>query len=575
MDIKQYLEKNKRSSLAQPKKNFTLVELAVVITTIGTLAAIVIPNATNKVADARVSALKQDIAHIEQALMQHEIENPEVPVLSKVEASELGSKLKSTVEKELNDDASDVYRIDMKVLKDYLHKTKYGHLDDDAKEDEYFFSKKTNRVYYEKGYSTSKGYRVHYLGSGNAKMQSAIKQLSPVKIITTLPVTYYLLENGDLYAEGYNYFGMMMKKEDLMFKGSYSGAKRLPLQKIASDVAELKVSGVYDTSNSDVSGLAYKKTNGDWVLMNAYQEMNDDYVTFSDFFKTKTLSGVEDIRIVSDYRIAVLMQSGVVDLYDEQGNLHSTINDVKGFVGNGNLLELTDGTFLNFENNWTGEDVTGRMESSDPNKGLPFQFEKSLPSGTPLFKAGSSYYVANPGNTARPIQTAVSNLYDGSDRGYIYKDDSKNLYSMYNGNLEMLADGVDGAFYWDNSNVVYKKGEDLFVYNLFSKESRDFFQYASAPKKVKSFVVKKDTLAGDTTFVFLDDKDTLYTGDIYGETVELAKDVDSYKFADVTRRHDSLIVKTKDGKTHRVLVKSNEYEERFTLKKDTEIMDEK
>lgn len=310
--------------------------------------------------------------------------------------------------------------------------------------------------------------------------------------------------------------------------------------------------------------------------MSAYQEMNDDYVTYSDFFVSKTLTGVQDIRLVPDYspRTAVSMESGVIDLYNSRGEVDSTISDVKGFVGKGNLIEKTDGTFLNLDG-YSGTDVTGYMDASDPNKGLPFQFEKYLPSGTPLFKAGTSYYVANPGNTARPIQTSLDNVLDGTDRGYIYKDGTNNLYSIYNGNNELLSDNVDSAFYWDNSNIVYKKGDDLFVYNFSDKQSRDFFDYASSKIPVKSYLVKKDTLASETLFVFLDDKDTLYMGDIYGDATELTKNVSSYKFSDVEGRHDSLIVKTKDGKTHAVLAKRNSNEERFKLKQVTEIMDEK
>lgn len=97
------------------KKRFTLYELAIVI-----------PNVTGRTADAKVAALKQDLAHIEQAIMQQETEEPEAEILSKVSTDEISPRLKTSIAKNLKDDASEIYRVDLKKLKPYLFKTKYG-----------------------------------------------------------------------------------------------------------------------------------------------------------------------------------------------------------------------------------------------------------------------------------------------------------------------------------------------------------------------------------------------------------------------------------------------------------------
>jgi general secretion pathway protein G len=66
---------NKALKAISEKAGFTLVELLVVITVLGILAAIVLPKFTGQTAKAKVSAAKIQIRSLEDALAQFEVEN--------------------------------------------------------------------------------------------------------------------------------------------------------------------------------------------------------------------------------------------------------------------------------------------------------------------------------------------------------------------------------------------------------------------------------------------------------------------------------------------------------------------
>jgi general secretion pathway protein G len=58
---------------------FTLIEIMVVITILGILAALIVPRVVGRTDDARISAGKQDIASIMQALKLYRLDNGRYP----------------------------------------------------------------------------------------------------------------------------------------------------------------------------------------------------------------------------------------------------------------------------------------------------------------------------------------------------------------------------------------------------------------------------------------------------------------------------------------------------------------
>jgi general secretion pathway protein G len=60
-------------------KGFTLIELMVVILIIGVLAALIVPKVMSRPDEARVTAAKQDIATITQALNLYKLDNQRYP----------------------------------------------------------------------------------------------------------------------------------------------------------------------------------------------------------------------------------------------------------------------------------------------------------------------------------------------------------------------------------------------------------------------------------------------------------------------------------------------------------------
>ena len=69
-------------SLAAPSRlarGFTLIEIMVVITILGVLAALIVPRVVGRTDDAKIAAAKQDIASIMQALKLYRLDNGRYP----------------------------------------------------------------------------------------------------------------------------------------------------------------------------------------------------------------------------------------------------------------------------------------------------------------------------------------------------------------------------------------------------------------------------------------------------------------------------------------------------------------
>src|SRR5882724_8118971 len=60
-------------------RGFTLIEIMVVITILGILAALIVPRVVGRTDDARVAAARQDIASLMQALKLYRLDNSRYP----------------------------------------------------------------------------------------------------------------------------------------------------------------------------------------------------------------------------------------------------------------------------------------------------------------------------------------------------------------------------------------------------------------------------------------------------------------------------------------------------------------
>lgn len=60
-------------------RGFTLIEIMVVITILGILAALIVPRVVGRTDDAKIAAVKQDIASLMQALKLYRLDNGRYP----------------------------------------------------------------------------------------------------------------------------------------------------------------------------------------------------------------------------------------------------------------------------------------------------------------------------------------------------------------------------------------------------------------------------------------------------------------------------------------------------------------
>lgn len=360
----------------QIRRQFTLYELAIVIVALAIIAAIVLPNVTGRTADAKVTALKQDLAHIEQAIMQQEMEEPEAEVLMKVAADEISPTLKASVEKNLKDDASEMYRVDMKKLKPYLLKTKYGHLDD--QEDEFFFSKKTGLAYYEKGISPSKGQRVHFLGERPIaeKPSAVLPILNKVKKVYATPAAvYYLMENGDLYGEGYNFYGSLFNDKDIMTEKNAAEGTLVYQQrkKIAEKVKSLSLPPIISIKNATKGVISAYITEDDKAHVYALGKQG---------IVQGEIEGVDHIKHA--YVFYTNKTVGAIDIYDVfiKSKFGVTQYDIP-YVD-----VIGQGVFVDKDGNYVGVPTP-----SDPNDvGKDVTLVRTTLSLGPLFKIGEGLY---------------------------------------------------------------------------------------------------------------------------------------------------------------------------------------
>jgi general secretion pathway protein G len=64
---------------ARLARGFTLIEIMVVITILGVLAALIVPRVVGRTDDAKIAAAKQDIASLMQALKLYRLDNGRYP----------------------------------------------------------------------------------------------------------------------------------------------------------------------------------------------------------------------------------------------------------------------------------------------------------------------------------------------------------------------------------------------------------------------------------------------------------------------------------------------------------------
>ena len=139
-------------------KQFTLIELIIVIVVIGLLAGMALPKFIGTTKDAKVSAMDQDLDVLEKAVDLYVSDNDGSYPFTGGKVSVTAQTLKDTLDT-IGDDGSQVYTLDIDKLKPYITNLKYTG-------EEYEYSTISNTAINPAGKIDSNGITHHILDGG-------------------------------------------------------------------------------------------------------------------------------------------------------------------------------------------------------------------------------------------------------------------------------------------------------------------------------------------------------------------------------------------------------------------------
>lgn len=182
-------------------KQFTLIELIIVIVVIGLLAGMALPKFIGVERDSKVAAMDQDLDVLEKAVQLYNSDKGEYPLkATKITISD--QNLKSTLTK-VNDDGSQVYEIDMDKIQSYLEKLKFT----DPTTDTYLYSTKTGVAIYKQGKIDSNE-NIHYILNNSISSKNIQTMFTSTNGVFSLS-SFLANANGEFYAWGENNDGQL------------------------------------------------------------------------------------------------------------------------------------------------------------------------------------------------------------------------------------------------------------------------------------------------------------------------------------------------------------------------------
>lgn len=209
------------------KRNFTLVELIIVIVTIGLLAGMAMPKFIGIQKNAEVVAMKTDLNVLENAVQQYMINTDDgiypfedlntdgkinekdryfkVESDAKLRNGSIPETLKESLYNLNEDDGTEIYKLNMDKLKPYIQKLKY-------KDTEYLYSLKSESAIDLIGKVDNKNNTYHIIGNGFVRNKDD-EVIKDIDLSKNMKSSYYHVlsigTDGNLYAWGNNQYGQL------------------------------------------------------------------------------------------------------------------------------------------------------------------------------------------------------------------------------------------------------------------------------------------------------------------------------------------------------------------------------
>ena len=455
-------------------KQFTLIELIIVIVVIGLLAGMALPKFIGTTKDAKVSAMDQDLDVLEKAVDLYVSDNDGNYPFTGGKVSVTAQTLKDTLDT-IGDNGSQVYTLDMDKLKPYLQNLKYSG-------EEYEYSTISNTAINPIGKIDSSGITHHIIDGGisNGNSTPVVQSDFVKKQIHNL----ILLSTGQVIDTDKNTIVQTNIKDFYYSSNAYTNnpifitnANEVMYQFPGLTVKVSGLSGTIDKVSSDGDDMIISNTNGD-----IFYSFDNDFTKLSGF--TGTIDKIFNFNNdINNNQVIITNTSGEV-FYSSCGSTFTKLSGITGTIdkmysdGCNTTVVTTNGDIFYSQggNNFT--QLSGLSGTID--KVYSNGFNKTIinTNGDIFYTSGSHNFAKVSGFTG-----TIDKIFSGGNYTTIIDTSGNVFYSQWASPFTKVStlSGVTGTIdkvYVDGNNMtIINTNGDVFYGHNTSKGDSDAWHF--------------------------------------------------------------------------------------------------